>query len=138
DKHTTLKASEPALLCLTEAEQQLDQLEPYFRLNFEVEIVEKMAKLDSGRAYQSAARLVDEINKASVTKSGPSPYREGPDLMVANPLLSSQSFVLLAETDFSAALALAQSIARPETSIVAQLAVCRSALASPPKTPGTQ
>jgi len=56
DKYTKLKASEPALLCLTEAEQLLDQLDPHYRLVFEVEIVEKMAKLDSERAYQSAAR----------------------------------------------------------------------------------
>jgi hypothetical protein len=130
DKYTKLKASEPALLCLTEAEQLLDQLDPHFRLVFEVEIVEKMAKLDSERAYQSAARLVEEINKAGVTKSGPSPYRDGPDLMVANTLLGSQCFVLLAETDFSAALALAQSIVRPETSIAAQLGVCRGVLSN--------
>jgi len=130
DKYTKLKASEPALLCLTEAEQLLDQLEPHFRLHFEVEIVEKMARLDSERAYQSAARLVEEINKAGVTRSGPSPYRDGPDLMVANTLLSSQSFALLAEADFNAALALAQSIVRPETSIAAQLGVCRAVLSN--------
>ena len=128
EQHTKSKQPEPALLCLTEAEQLLDQLDPHFRLNFEVEIVEKMARLDSERAYQSAARLVEEINKAGVTKSGPSPYREGPDLMVANTLLSSQSFGLLAEADFNATLALAQSIVRPETSIAAQLAVCRAIL----------
>lgn len=128
DEHTKLKATEPALLCLTEAEQLLDQLDPHFRLNFEVEIVEKMARLDSERAYQSAARLVEEINKAGTAQSVPSPFRDGPDLMVANSLLRSQSFTLLAEADFSGALALAQSIVRPESSIAAQLAVCRSVL----------
>jgi len=130
DKHTKLKSPEPALLCLTEAEQLLDQLEPHFRLNFEVEIVEKMARLDSERAYHSAARLVEEINKAGGSKSEPSPYRDGPDLMIANNLLSSQSFALLAEADFGAALTLAQSIVQPETSIAAQLAVCRAVLSN--------
>ena len=130
EQHTKRKEPEPALLCLTEAEQLLDQLDPHFRLNFEVEIVEKMARLDSERAYQSAARLVEEINKAGVTKSGPSPYRDGPDLMAANSLLGSQSFSLLAEADFNAALALAESIVRPETSIAAQLGVCRAVLSN--------
>jgi hypothetical protein len=97
-------------------------------LNFEVEIVEKVARLDSERAYQSAARLVEEINKSRMSKSGPSPYRDRHDLMIANSLLSSQSLPLLAETDFGGALALAQSIVRPETSIAAQLAVCRAVL----------
>ena len=50
------------------------------------------------------------------------------DLMVAGSLISSQSFSLLAEADFGAALALAQSIVRPETSIAAQLGVCRAVL----------
>jgi len=40
-------------------------------------------------------------------------------------LLASESFGLLAEADFDAAVALAQSIVRPETSIAAQLALCR-------------
>jgi hypothetical protein len=128
ERHMKLKAPEPALLCLTEAEQLLDQLDLHSRLNFEVEIVERMAQLDSERAYQSTARLVEEINKSGVSKSDPSPYRDGPDLMIANSLLSSQSFVLLADVDFNAALALAQSIVRPETSIAAQLAVCRAVL----------
>ncbi|MGH9427981.1 MAG: hypothetical protein ACRD2L_16985, partial [Terriglobia bacterium] len=137
DQHTKRKEPEPALLCLIEAEQLLDKLDVHSRLNFAVEIVEKMARLDSERAYHSAARLVEEINRAGASKSGPSPYRDGPDLMIANNLLSSQSFGLLAEADFNAALALAQSIVRSETSIAAQLAVCRAALANRPKTSGT-
>jgi hypothetical protein len=128
EQHTKRKETDLALLCLTEAEQLLDHLDPHFRLNSEVELVEKMARLDYERAYQSAARLVEETNKAGVSKSSPSPFRDAPDLMVAGSLISSQSFSLLAEADFGAALALAQSIARPETSIAAQLGVCRAVL----------
>jgi len=128
EQHTKRKETELALLCLTEAEPLLDHVDSHFRLNLEVELVEKIARLDYERAYQSAARLVEEINKAGVSESGPSPFRDAPDLMVAGSLISSQSFSLLAEADFGAALALAQSIVRPETSIAAQLGVCRAVL----------
>jgi len=50
--------------------------------------------------------------------------------MVASTLLSSQSFTLLAKADLNAALALAQSIVGPETSIAAQLGVCHAVLPS--------
>ena len=130
EQRTKLKEPEPALLCLTEAEQLLDKLNVDSRLHFAVEIVEGMARVDSERAYQSAARLVEEINKVGQSKSTPNPYRDGPDLMVGSNLLASQSFSLLAQADFNAALALAQSIVRPETSIAAQLAVCRAVLSN--------
>jgi hypothetical protein len=125
EQRTKLKELEPALLFLTEAEQLLDKLDIHSSLNFAMEIVEEMARLDSERAYQRPLASVEEINKAGASKSGPGPYHEGPDLMVGSNLLANKSFSLLAEADFSAALALAQSIARPETSIAAQLAVCR-------------
>jgi len=130
EQHTKRKEPEPALLCLTEAEQLLDKLDVRSRLNFALEILEAMARLDAERAYHSAARLVQEINKAGTSKSEPSPQRNGPDLMIATNLLKSESFSLLAEADFNAALALAQSIVRPETSIAAQLAVCRAVLSN--------
>ena len=122
EEHTKRKAPEPALLCLTEAEQLLDKIPGPSRLNLAVDLVENFARLDSERAYHSAARLVEEINQAGVSNSGPSPYRNRPDLVIASKLLSSRSFTRLAEADFGAALALAQSIVRPETSIAAQLA----------------
>ncbi len=129
-KRLNQKESEPALLCLIEAEQLLGKLDVYSRLTYAAEIVEKVARLDSERSFHSAARLVEEINKAGARSSVPSPYRDGPDLMIANSFLHGESFSLLAEAGFDAALALAQSIARPETSIAAQLAVCRAALSN--------
>ena len=69
--------------------------------------------------------MVEEINKVGHSKSTQSPYRDGPEVMVGSNLLASESFGLLAEADFNAAVALAQSIVRPETSIAAQLALCR-------------
>jgi hypothetical protein len=103
-------------------------------LGLAVDIVETFAKLDSERAYHSAARLVQEINQAGVSQSGPGPYHNSPDLAIASKLLSSRSFTRLAEADFGAALALAQSIVRLETSNAAQLAVCRSALSKAEQT----
>jgi hypothetical protein len=97
-------------------------------LNLAVDLVEKFSRLDSQRAYQSAARLVEEINQAGVSNSGPILYCSGSDLVIASKLLSSRCFTWLAEADFNAGLALAQSIVRPETSIAAQLGVCRAAL----------
>lgn len=138
EQHTKHKEPETALLCLTEAEQLLDRLVVHSRLSFRVEILEKLAKVDPERSYQAAARLVEEINRAGANKSGPSPYRDGPDLMIASKLLRSQSFTLLAETDFGAALALAQSVVRPETSIAAQLAVCRAVLSTTSQGPRNQ
>ena len=134
EEHTKRKAPEPALLCLSEAEQLLDKVPGPSRLNLAVDLVEKFARLDSERAYQAAARLVEEINQAGVSNSGSILYRSGPDLVIASKLLSSRCFIWLAETDFGAALALGQSIVRPETSIAAQLAVCRSALSKPEQT----
>jgi len=131
EEHTKHKAPEPALLCLSEAEQLLDKIPGPSRLNLAVDIVESFAKLDSERAYHSAARLVQEINQAGMGQSGPSPYRNSPALAITSKLLSNRSFTRLAEADFNAGLALAQSIVRPETSIAAQLAVCRSALSKP-------
>ena len=128
EEHTKRKAPEPALLCLSEAEQLLDKVPGPSRLNLAVDLVEKFARLDSERAYQSAARLVEEINQAGVSNSGSILYRSGPDLVIASKLLSSRCFTWLAETDFGAALALAQSIVRPETSIAAQLGACRAVL----------
>jgi hypothetical protein len=128
EQHTKRKEPEPALLCLAEAGQLLDKLEVHSRLSFALDIVGKMTALDSERAYHSAARLVEEINRAGASKTGPSYFREGPDLAVASNFLGSRSFALLAEADFDATLALAQSIARPETSIAAQLAVCQGVL----------
>jgi len=130
EQHIKRKEVEPALLCLTEAEQSLSKLPIHSRSKFALEIAERMAKIDSEHAYQSAARLVEEINRAGVSKAGPGPYHDGPDLIIANDLLRSSCFKLLAEADFSAALALAQSIVRPETSIAAQLAVCRAVLSN--------
>jgi hypothetical protein len=127
EQRTKLKEPEPALLCLAEVEQSLDKLDVHSRLHFAVEIVEEMARLDSERAYYAAARPVEEINQAGAGKSAPT-YQDGPDLMVASDLLGSENFSLLAKADFSAALGLAQSIVRPETSIAAQLAVCRGVL----------
>lgn len=132
-KRLSQKESEPALLCLIEAEQLLGKLDVYSRLTYAAEIVEKMARLDSERSFHSGARLVEEINKAGAGSSVPSPYRDGPDLLIANSFLHGESFVLMAEADFDAALALSQSIARPETSIAAQLAVCRAALSNKAK-----
>jgi hypothetical protein len=135
EEYTKRKAPEPALLCLSEAEQLLDKVPGPWRLNLAVDLVERFARLDSERAYQSAARLVEEINQVGVSNSGSILYRGGPDLVIASKLLSSRCFIWLAETDFGAALALAQSIVRPETSIAAQLAVCRSTLSKPEQSP---
>ena len=134
EAHTKRKEPEPALRCLTEAEQLLIKVPGSSRLGLAVDIVETFAKLDSERAYHSAARLVQEINQAGVSQSGPGPYHNSPDLAIASKLLSSRSFTRLAEADFGAALALAQSIVRLETSIAAQLAVCRSALSKAEQT----
>ena len=66
EQHTKLKELEPALLCLTEAEQLLDKLDIHSSLNFAM-------------AYQSAARLVEEINSGREQKRAKSLPR-GPRL----------------------------------------------------------
>jgi len=129
-QHTKRKEVAPALLCLTEAEQSLAKLAGHSRSKFALEIAEKMAKIDAARAHHSAARLVEEINRAGVSKVGPGAYHDGPAVVIAHDLLRSDCFKLLAEADFNAALALAQSIVRPETSIAAQLGVCRAVLSN--------
>lgn|GEM_PF-2662049 len=133
DEHTKRKATEPALLCLSEADQLLDKVSGPWRLSLAIDLVEKFARLDSEHAYQSVARLVEEINHAEVTDGRRTLYRGGPDLVIASKLLSSRCFTWLAEADFGAALALAQSIVRPETSIAAQLGVCRAVLSDAAK-----
>jgi len=130
EEHTKRKAPELALLCLSEAEQLVDKIPGPSRLSLAVDLVEKFARLDPERAYHSAARLVEAINHAEVSDGRRTLYRGGPDLTIASKLLSSRCFTGLAESDFSAALALAQSIVRPETSIAAQLGTCRAVVSA--------
>jgi len=139
-KQIDRKKPNEALLSLVEADQLLNRLPDAFsRAYFAAEIMEKMAMSNPELSFSSVARLVEEINKASGISEEPKPLLPPPNRDPLDPttysLLTGKGFGLLAKADFDAALAAAQSIIQPETSIAAQLSVCRAALSGTGKGP---
>lgn len=99
------------------------------------------AHLDALRGFESLKTAVDAINNADA----PAPEGKGAAAMVAsvnNMLMGmlgvvaldfEQSVPLLARSDFSRTLGIAQMIRKKETSVTAQLAACRGVLTKAPE-----
>ena len=95
------------------------------------------AELDPGCGFILMATIVREINQMvarSLEKPDPNSGNDtaarhsDSDFVFVNALLQSKALRCLARADFEAALALAQSILPQQSSIAAQLSVCRGVL----------
>jgi hypothetical protein len=126
-----------AIQWLTEAQELAGKADHNLKFYTLVSIADVAAELDPDRGFIQMTTIVREINQSSArshetadTESGQdiAIRRADSDAAIANTLLQSKTFTYSARADFDAALALAQSILPQQSSIAAQLGVCRGVL----------
>jgi hypothetical protein len=127
-----------AMQWLTEAEELAGKADQNLKFYTQVSIADVTAELDPDRGFIQMTTIVREINQSSArshetadTESGQDIAIRGvdSDVAIANTLLQSKTFTYLVRADFDAALALAESILHQQSSMAAQLGVCRGMLA---------
>ncbi|HMG72745.1 MAG TPA: hypothetical protein VK582_04530 [Pyrinomonadaceae bacterium] len=133
---------EAALSVLSEAEKMLSSAEDGpDKVNALLSLLVVAASLDSNRGFeimQSAIRALDRLNESAVDNKAAvdEPRRETTDRTATHLTVSDfRGLEVLARSDFDRGLLLAQSIRRREVSVLAQLAVCRGVLITPPDLP---
>jgi hypothetical protein len=127
-----------AIQWLTEAQELAGKADHNLKFYTLVSIADVAAELDPDRGFIQMTTIVREINQSSArshettgTESGQdiAVRRADSDVAIANTLLQGKAFTHWARADFDAALARAQSIQPRQSSIAAQLGVCRGMLA---------
>jgi hypothetical protein len=123
---------------LNEAETSLLKASPSIeRARSLVRIANSFLGVDTIRGFEALQLAVKSINELTAEQRNSAdglatPKRTGPTQMFTPDELYAASFegtlVALAKTDFDRALSLAQELAGRETSVIAQLAVCRGGL----------